>query len=206
MLATARRHLVAGSGDYDGLGGRFEASRRLTPRVSASVRASWHDRRYRTTRDLDGPVLDLSLRGSWVATPTVRLDGSFGYGRERPAGRVRNRNTSRWVRVGAQAALPFGFSVGGSGQVRWTDFEGEGGWYPHTPAGEYREDRRRPMRPERPRKPNSERVAGGRDDGAQALACKDAADFRRRVGEQRAARGRYGPDAPRGDGMPGDAP
>ena len=144
MLATARRHLVAGSGDYDGLGGRFEASRRLTPRVSANVRASWHDRRYRTTRDLDGPVLDLSLRGSWVATPTVRLDGSFGYGRERP-GLVRSRNTSRWVRVGAQTALPRGFTVGGSGQVRWTDFEGEGGWYPHTPAGEYREDRTRTL-------------------------------------------------------------
>ena len=35
---------------------------------------------------------------------------------------------------------------------------------------------------------------------AAALACKDAADFRRRVGE------RHGPDAPRGDGTHGDAP
>ena len=41
---------------------------------------------------------------------------------------------------------------------------------------------------------------------AAAFACTDAADFRRRLGEQRAARGRHGSDAPRGDGMPGDAP
>ena len=41
---------------------------------------------------------------------------------------------------------------------------------------------------------------------AAAFACTDAADFRRRLGEQRAARGRHGPDAPRGDGTPGDAP
>ena len=41
---------------------------------------------------------------------------------------------------------------------------------------------------------------------AAALTCMDAADFRRRVGGQRAARGRQGPDAPRGDGTHGDAP
>ena len=41
---------------------------------------------------------------------------------------------------------------------------------------------------------------------AAALECADAADFRRRVRERHAARGRHGPDAPRGDGTPGDAP
>ena len=122
VLGSVRRRLVAGSGDYDELGIRAEATRRLTTRVSANGQASWHDRRYRTSRRLDGPILDLSLGASWVVTPTVRMNGSLGYGRDRP-GWERNRNTSRRVRVGAEAALPGGFSVGGSGQLRWADYD-----------------------------------------------------------------------------------
>ena len=142
LLGSARRSLVAGSADYDALGGRFEARRRLTPRMSVTGRASWHDRRYWVDRHLDGPVRDLSLSGSWVAAPTVRLDGALGYGTERPES-VRNRNTSRWLRVGVQKALPRGFAVGASAQLRWTDYEGE--WPPHTPPGELREDRTRTL-------------------------------------------------------------
>ena len=143
LLGSARRSLVSGSADYDALGGRFEARRRLTPRVSVTGRASWHDRRYRGgDRRLDGPARDFSLSGSWVATPTVLLDGALGYGTERPE-LVRNRNTSRWARVGVRKALPKGFSLGASAQLRWTDFEGE--WVPHTPPGELREDRTRTL-------------------------------------------------------------
>ena len=142
LLGSARRNLVAGTGDSDELGVRFEAGRRLTPRLSVNARASWHDRRYPTGGSLDGPVRDLSLHGSWVVAPTVRLDGGLGYGAERP-GFVRNRNVSRWLRVGAQVALPRGFAVGASAQLRWTDYEGE--WPPHTPPGELREDRTRTL-------------------------------------------------------------
>ena len=142
LLGSARRSLVAGTGDYDALGGRFEARRRLTPRVWVTGRASWHDRRYREGGHLDGPARDLSLSASWVATPTVRLDGALGYGTERPE-LVRSRNTSRWARVGAEMALPRGFGVGASAQLRWTDYEGE--WPPHTPPGELREDRTRTL-------------------------------------------------------------
>ena len=42
---------------------------------------------------------------------------------------------------GCRIALPRGFAVGASGQLRWTDFEGE--WPPHTLPGERREDRTR---------------------------------------------------------------
>ncbi|MCY4451866.1 MAG: surface lipoprotein assembly modifier [Immundisolibacterales bacterium] len=142
VLGSARRSLVHGSADYDALGGRFEARRRLTRRLSVTGHASWHDRRYRVNRNLDGPVRDLSLSGNWVATPTVRVDGALGYGAERPAF-VRNRNTSRWVRVGVRKSLPKGFSLGASAQLRWTDYEGE--WIPHTPPGEFREDRTRTL-------------------------------------------------------------
>ena len=41
-------------------------------------------------------------------------------------------------------ALPLGFTVGGGGEVRWTDFEDE--WFPNTPVGEDREDRTRSVR------------------------------------------------------------
>ena len=142
LLGSGRRSLVAGSSDYDELGGRYETRRRLTPRVSVTARASWYGRRYRQDSHLDGPVRDLSLSGSWVASPTVRFDGTLGYGTERP-GLVRNRSTSRRLRVGVQKALPRGFSVGASAQIRWTDYEGE--WPPHTPPGELREDRTRTL-------------------------------------------------------------
>ena len=142
LLGSARRSLVAGQGDYDALGVRFEAARRLTPRVRADARMSWHDRRYRKFRSLDGPVRNLSLAANWVATPTLRLDGALGFGAERPELAYR-RKESRWLRVGFRKALPKGFSFGASAQVRWTDYEGE--WPPHTPPGERREDRTRAL-------------------------------------------------------------
>ena len=77
-----------------------------------------------------------------MATPTVRLNGALGYGRERP-GLLRSRNVSRRMRLGAQVALPRGFEVGAFGQLRWTDYKGE--WPPHTPPGEIREDRTRTL-------------------------------------------------------------
>ena len=142
VLASARRRLVEISDDYDELGIRAEASRRLTTRVSGTARASWHDRRYQTSRILDGPILDLSLGANFVATPTLRMNASLGYARERPEWE-RQRNASRSVRVGAQWALPRGFSVGGSGQLRWTDYEGNWGFL--TPGGVPREDRTRAL-------------------------------------------------------------
>ena len=38
------------------------------------------------------------------------------------------RNSRRSVRLGATAVLPWGFTVGGSGTLRWTDYEGN--WFP----------------------------------------------------------------------------
>ena len=142
VLASARRRLVEQSDDYDELGVRIETGRRLTPRVSGNARLSWHDRRYRTSRSLDGPVRDLSLGASWVAAPTLRLNASIGYATESPE-RVRNRFASRRLRVGGQWALPRGFSLGGSAAVRWTDYEGA--QFPPTSDGLPREDRTRTL-------------------------------------------------------------
>ena len=138
LLASARQRWIGTVPDNRELGARLEVARRLTPRVTAFAQASWHDRQYRMRSHLDGPVWDASLRGSWVVMPTVRAELSAGYARERPE-RLRERSRSRWLGAGVTVALPLGFTVGGGGEVRWTDFEDE--WFPNTPVGEKREDR-----------------------------------------------------------------
>ena len=143
LLASARQRWTGTVPDNREFGARLEVGRRLTPRVTVFADASWHDRRYRTRDWLDGPVMDASLRGSWVVTPTVRTNVSGGYGRDRTE-RLRERNRSRWLGAGVTVILPLGFTVGAGGEVRWTDFEDE--WFPHTPPGEDREDRTRSLR------------------------------------------------------------
>ena len=84
LLASARQVWVGPAPSHRDLGVRVEAMRRLGPRTTALGRASWHQREYRTRTALDGPILDVAFRGVWTITPTVRLEASLGYGRERP--------------------------------------------------------------------------------------------------------------------------
>ena len=137
VLASVQRRWSATAPHHDALGARLEAGHRFTRRVTASARASWHERAYRTETHLDGPTMDVSLGGAWVVTPTVRAEAAAGWGRDRPE-TERWRHERRWVRVGATTALPKGFTVGASGELRRADYEGN--WFPHT-AGEPREDR-----------------------------------------------------------------
>ena len=88
----------------------------MSQQVTAFLRASWHDRRYRTQTHLDGPVMDAALSGAWVVTPTVRTNLTLGYGRERPDSE-RERNRSRWLGAGVSVILPLGFTVGGGGDA-----------------------------------------------------------------------------------------
>ena len=143
LVASARRRWTGTAPSYDDLGVRVEAGRRLTPRIRVSGRASWYRRDNRTKDFLDGPVLDFSLSGSWVILPILRADGAAGYARERPRSETW-RNASRWMRLGASVALPLGFTVSGSGELRWTNYEGN--WFPFTRDGAPREDRTRILR------------------------------------------------------------
>ena len=143
LLASARQRWVGTVPDNRALGARLEVGHRVSQSVTVSGRASWHGRRYRTRTALDGPVWDASLRGVWVITPTVRADLSLGYGRERPR-RERERNRSRWLGAGVDVILPLGFSVGGGGEVRWTDYGP--GWRPFVPDNGARADRTRSLR------------------------------------------------------------
>ena len=143
LVANARRRWTGTTHSYDDLGARVEARRRLTPRIRVSGRASWYRRDHRTKDFLDGPVLDFSLSGSWVILPILRADGAAGYDRVRSRSETW-RNASRWMRLGASVALPLGFTVGGSGELRWTNYEGN--WFPFTRDGAPREDRTRILR------------------------------------------------------------
>ena len=125
------------------IGLRVEGRHRLTRRTTLTARASRHERRYDKNTRLDGPVTDISVGAAWLASPTVRFDASIGWGRERPETESR-RQSSRRVQVGATAALPWGFTVGGSGGLRWTDYEGD--WFPFTASGEARSDLTRTLR------------------------------------------------------------
>ena len=140
-------HQWTGSGledpsHYD-VGLRVEGRHRLTPRTVLTARLSRAERRYDDEAGRDGPVLDVSLGTSWVAGPTARIDAGLGWGRERPE-TERFRNRRRSLHVGATLALPWGFTVGGSGALRWTDWER--GWLPFVEHGGERRDLTRTLR------------------------------------------------------------
>ena len=141
-LASVQRRWSGGAPDFDALGFRLEAGHRFTRRVTGHARASWHERSHRTQDHLDGPVMDASLSGAWVVTPTVRADAGLGWGRQRTEVETWRHDT-RWLRAGVSVALPKGFTVGGSGELRLTDYEGN--WFPHT-EGEPREDETHALR------------------------------------------------------------
>ena len=125
VLGVAHRQWTAGSPDNDALGGRVEAWRGLTRTIGANASVSWRRRDYRRRNSLDGPVTDYSLGLVWVVTPTLRTRASVGYVRERPKF-PSGRNATRLGRLGADLALPLGFTLGASGEMRWRDFKGTG--------------------------------------------------------------------------------
>ena len=142
VLADVQRHWSVGAPEHDALGGRVEAGHRLTQSVRVNAQASWLERRYRMQTFQDGPALSISLGGVWTASPTVRADAGVGWGRERPES-LKWRHEHRWIRAGVSVDLPRGFTVGGGGHLRWTDYEGD--WFPHT-DGRPREDLTRKLR------------------------------------------------------------
>ena len=143
VLATASREWSAGRPTIRTAGSRLEVRRRLNRRLTGEVHASRLDRDYRTSDHLDGPLTAFSLGGSWVVSPTVQLDAGLGYSRERTEAESW-RNSTRRVRAGVSVALPYGFTVGGSGEYRRTHYEGR--WFPFVPDGSGRKDRTRILR------------------------------------------------------------
>ena len=147
LLLAARRDWQAGDPTSRSLGFRLEASRRLSPRLSGRLGASWTERRHDRSTHLDGPATDLSGSLSWAATPVLQTDIRAGWGSERPEYQDR-RSRTRWASLGASVALPRGFTVSGTLTGRWTDYEGPGDQFnpPNVVDGSPREDATRSVR------------------------------------------------------------
>ena len=146
-LLLSGLHHWTGSGlenpSHHDIGLRVEGRHRLNRRTTVNARLARHERRYDKRTHLDGPVTDVSMGAGWVVSPTARIDASMGWGRERTEIESR-RNSSRWMQLGATALLPWGFTVGGSGRLRWVDYEGD--WFPFTEPGQSRSDLTRTLR------------------------------------------------------------
>ncbi len=125
LLLTARREWQGDKPSSRSLGVRLEAFRRLTPRVSGQLGASWSAKRHDVSTHLDGPVSDLSVGLTWSVSPTLQTNFRAGWGRERPETEA-VRNRTLWTSLGASIALPRSFSVSGTLTGRWTDYKGPG--------------------------------------------------------------------------------
>ena len=124
LLGTAQRQWLGGSRYADETGVRLELDRRLTRRLWARGTASVRQRDH--LHDiLDGPITDFTLSLAWTAAPVLRVHWNVGYERSHAAS-VHWRNVSRWLRVGTSLALPLGFTLGTSAQVRRTQYDGSG--------------------------------------------------------------------------------
>ena len=143
VLASARQSWLADEEDWRDLGLRAEGHHRLNRRTTAFLNASRHERRYEGREWLDGPLTDLSAGIGWVASPTMRIDAGLGWGRQRTE-RKRERNSYRSARLGATFLLPGGFTVGGTGTLRWADYKGS--WAPFVLGGGSRRDLIRSIR------------------------------------------------------------
>ena len=137
LLASARQSWLADEEDFRDVGIRAEARHRLNRRTTAHLNLSRHERRYEGRDGYDGPITDLSAGIGWVASPTMRVDTALGWARQRTE-RERERNSSRWGRLGATFLLPWGFTLGGAGTLRWTDYNGN--WAPFVLGGGERRD------------------------------------------------------------------
>ena len=145
LLLAARRDWQAGDPSSRSLGFRLEASRRLSPRLSGRLGASWIEKRNDESTHLDGPSTDLSASLSWAATPILQTDFRVGWTGERPEFEDLHSRT-RSVSFGARAALPRGFNVSGTLTGRWTGYEGPGRPPTNVLDGMPREDMTRSVR------------------------------------------------------------
>ena len=125
LLATAQRQWLGGDPYVDETGVRLELDRRLTPRLWARGTAAYRERDHRVRDDLDGPVIDFTATFAWTPAPVLRVHVTAGYERGH-ASSEHWRNLGRWVRVGTSLALPLGFTLGTSAQMRRTYYEGSG--------------------------------------------------------------------------------
>ena len=127
-LLLSGLHQWTGSGieepSHHDIGFRVEGRHRMKPADDAeraAVLAPSQIRRTGGSRRAEHRYL--GRRGLAGVADAAHRRGRIGWGRERTE-TERWRNSRRSVRLGATAMLPWGFTVGGSGALRWTEYEG----------------------------------------------------------------------------------
>ena len=143
LLASADQRWLAGARSSHDFGVLVEAKHRFMPRLRANGQASWHQRYHHVSKLRDGPLTAFSLGVTYIFLPTVQLRTLAGYSRQKTKS-LPSRNAVFWTQLGTTVALPAGFTLGGSIEMRWTDFKGR--WWPFTPDGAARKDRTRVLR------------------------------------------------------------
>ena len=141
LLATSSQRWWGSSPfNYD-FGARLEVEHRVYAGLRLSGRAAWQDRKNQQQKFLEGPLMVFSLGANYVLFPTVQVNALVGYLQQEAQARHWN-SAGYWTRVGTNVALPWGFTVGLSGEIRWTEFED--GWpQPFRPDGSARRDQTR---------------------------------------------------------------
>ena len=142
LLATANRQWLGGVPYADETGVRLEIDRQLLPLLWARGTAAYRERDHQTRDFLDGSVVDFTASFAWTVAPVMRVHATWGYERDHAASE-HWRNNGRWVRVGTSLALPLGFTLGVSGQMRWTYYYASSGQVHLTLNGRKRRDRTR---------------------------------------------------------------
>ena len=125
LLGTAQRQWLGGHPYVDETGARLELDRRMGLRLWARGTVSARQRDHKLYDFLDGPLTDLTLDLVWAAAPVLQVQMTVGYERDH-ASSEHWRSLTRWVRVGGSLALPLGFTLGTSAQMRRTYYEGNG--------------------------------------------------------------------------------
>ena len=142
-LLTVQRQWTAGAPDTDQFGVRLEGQRRIDQRLILHGQIGARRRNARDQDWLDGPVGEVSFGASWVALPTLRVNGNLGHGWSRTNSRYW-RSRGPYAALGGTLALPAGFTVGARASMRWTEYPGPG--FAHrTEDREPREDRTRTL-------------------------------------------------------------
>ncbi len=94
------------------LGFRIKTAHRLDCKTVATLRYSRMRRNYDEFDALDGPLTSVTAGFNRVLMPTLRVDVSPGWSRERPASE--NSHSAGWqIGGGLFALLPKGYTVGG---------------------------------------------------------------------------------------------
>ena len=109
-LLLSGLHQWTGSGieqpSHHDIGFRVEGRHRISRRTTLNARLSWHRRKYDEQEGRDGPNVDVSAGAGWLASPTLRIDASLGWGRERTeTERWRNSRRSGAARRDGNSAL-----------------------------------------------------------------------------------------------------